>query len=92
MNCNGGYSNSGYKFEWKDEVLRQGKGTGGKPGEDREIDLIAVDGENKFILIGEVKRNHDRISIPKLEEKSVRILAHHKQWESRFIGLSLEDM
>lgn len=22
VNCNGGYSNSGYKFEWKDEVLR----------------------------------------------------------------------
>ena len=67
-------------------------GRASKPGEDREIDLIAVDGENRSLVIGEVKRNHDRISIPKLEEKSVRILAHHKQWESRFIGLSLEDM
>ena len=67
-------------------------GRGGKPGEDKEIDLIAMDGENRSIVIGEVKRNHDRISIPKLEEKSVRILAHQKQWDSRFIGLSLEDM
>ena len=42
-------------------------GRGGKPGEDKEIDLIAMDSEKKQLVIGEVKRNPDKISIPKLE-------------------------
>lgn len=67
-------------------------GRHGNPGEDKEIDLIAVDVEHKVLVIGEVKRNPDKISIPKLEQKSAKILVHHKKWDARFIGLSLEDM
>lgn len=67
-------------------------GRSGEPGEDKEIDLIAVDAENKALAIGEVKRNRDKISIPKLQEKSVKVLAYHKKWDSEYVGLSLEDM
>ena len=59
---------------------------------EKELDLIAVDAENKALVIGEVKRNLDKISIPKLQEKSVKVLAYHKKWDSEYVGLSLEDM
>ena len=68
------------------------KGRGGKPGEDNEIDLIAVDSENRALIIGEVKRNKDKVSFSTLEQKSSKILAHHKRWNTTFVGLSLDDM
>lgn len=57
-----------------------------------EIDLIAVDESEKSIVIGEVKRNPEKIDIMDLKEKAAPIVAQHKKWAVHFVGLSLEDM
>lgn len=57
-----------------------------------EIDLIAVNEEEKEIVIGEVKRNPDRISIHRLEEKASAIVQKKKGWNTSFVALSLNDM
>ena len=67
-------------------------GREGKPGENNELDLIAVDAENKELIIGEVKRNKNKINIQEIEKKSKKIISYHKKWTTQFIGLSLEDM
>ena len=47
---------------------------------------------DKSIIIGEIKRNPDKIDIDTLKEKSVSLVAHHKQWTIAYIGLSMDDM
>ena len=62
-----------------------------KPTQD-EIDLIAVNDTEKSIVIGEIKRNPEKIDLHVLEEKAVSIVAHHKKWSVSYIGLSMKDM
>lgn len=62
-----------------------------KDGKD-EIDLIAVNDTEKSIVIGEIKRNPEKIDLHVLEEKAVSIVAHHKKWSVSYIGLSMKDM
>ena len=57
-----------------------------------EIDLIAVNQNDKQIVIAECKRNPQRIDLETLKEKSATILNPHKKWEVQFIGLSLHNM
>ena len=57
-----------------------------------EIDLIAVNQNDKQIVIAECKRNPRRIDLETLKEKSATILNAHKKWDVQFIGLSLDDM
>lgn len=57
-----------------------------------EIDLIAVNEADKEMVIGEVKRNPDRISLRRLEEKSQAILQKKKGWRVSYAALSLRDM
>lgn len=57
-----------------------------------EIDLIAVDENGKSLVIGEVKRNPEKIDLHTLEEKAAAITAHHKKWTVSYVGLSLSDM
>jgi len=57
-----------------------------------EIDLVAVNDSEKTIVIGESKRNPDKIHLDKLKEKAARIVSHHNGWDIRFIGLSMKDM
>lgn len=57
-----------------------------------EIDLIAVNDADKRIIIGEIKRNREKIDMDTLKEKSVSLAAHHKKWTITYIGLSMEDM
>lgn len=57
-----------------------------------EIDLIAVNEADKELVLGEIKRNPDKIKLSELEEKSKGIILHHKKWDIRYIGLSLKDM
>ncbi|MDE5975505.1 MAG: ATPase [Muribaculaceae bacterium] len=61
-------------------------------GGNNEIDLIAVNDSDHEIIIGEVKRNPDRISLHGIEEKSVNILSKRKGWQMRYVALSLKDM
>lgn len=57
-----------------------------------EIDLIAVNQNDKQIVIAECKRNRQRIDLETLKEKSATIMDAHKKWDVQFIGLSLDDM
>lgn len=68
------------------------KGNGGEPGEKNEIDLVAVNTEEREIIIGECKRNPEKFSRKKLEEKAAGILPHHKKWSVSLVGLSLLDI
>lgn len=61
-------------------------------GGKNEIDLVAVNEADREIVIGEVKRNHSRIDIHKLEQKSKTIADKKKGWAISYVGLSLEDM
>lgn len=57
-----------------------------------EIDLIAVNEADRGIVIGEVKRNPQRIDLHGLEKKSQNILSKRKGWHIEYAALSLEDM
>lgn len=57
-----------------------------------EIDLVAVNEIDKKIVIGEVKRNPDKIDLKVLEGKSTGIVNHHKGWDIDFKAISLSDM
>lgn len=57
-----------------------------------EIDLVAVNEAEKKIVIGEVKRNPDKINLDILKEKATGIVRHHKNWDIDFRALSLKDM
>ena len=62
-----------------------------KDGKD-EIDLIAVNEADKELVIGDIKRNPEKINVAEVKEKAKGIVLHHKIWDTRYIGLSLEDM
>lgn len=57
-----------------------------------EIDIIAVNDADKELVLGEIKRNPDKIKLSEVEEKSKGIILHHKKWNISYIGLSLKDM
>lgn len=57
-----------------------------------EIDLIAVNEADKEMVIGEVKRNRDRINLHRLEEKAQAIVQKKKGWGVSYVALSLDDM
>lgn len=57
-----------------------------------EIDLVAVNDQSKLVLVAEVKRNPAHISLPKLKQKSEKLLQHFKGFEVVYSGLSLEDV
>ena len=62
-----------------------------KDGKD-EIDLIAVNEADKELVLGEIKRNPDKIKLSDVEEKSKGIILHHNKWAINYIGLSLDKM
>lgn len=68
------------------------KGSKGAPGEDQEIDLVAVNEVEKRLVLGEIKRNPDKIRLRVLQDKASEILSHHRQWETNFMCLSLNNM
>lgn len=57
-----------------------------------EIDLVAVNEADREIVIGEVKRNPNRIDLHALEEKAVAIVSKRRGWHIEYVALSLEDM
>ena len=57
-----------------------------------EIDIIAVNEADKELVIGEIKRNPEKIDLTELTEKAQGIVLHHKRWDIRYVGLSLKDM
>lgn len=68
------------------------KGRAGRPGENNEIDLVAINKNDRVIVLGECKRNPDKFNLKRLQEKSVKILSHHNGWKVKFVSLSLENL
>lgn len=67
-------------------------GRNGSVGENNEIDLVAVNENEKRIVIAECKRNHDKINVSALKDKAKSIASHHKNWTFEYSALSLLDM
>ena len=58
-----------------------------------EIDLIAVNDAEHHLVIGEIKRQSQRLSPKALEEKAVNIVAkQHRRYSIEFVGLSMDNM
>lgn len=62
-----------------------------KDGTD-ELDLIAVNEADKELVIGEIKRNPEKIDLSVVKDKARGIVLHHKKWKVRYVGLSMKDM
>ncbi len=57
-----------------------------------EIGIVAVNDEDKTMLIAEVKRNREKINLDQLKKKATKLLAKHLEYKTQFIGYSLQDM
>lgn len=61
-------------------------------GNQNEIDLVCVDEMNKKLVIGDIKRNKDKIKINLLKEKSKNLQKKYKNYEINYLGLSLDEI
>jgi len=61
-------------------------------GNQNEIDIVAVNEEEKTMLLAEVKINSKKISIKTLQEKSKKLIQKFPDYKITFQGLSLEDL
>lgn len=57
-----------------------------------EIDLVALNEQRKLVLLAEVKRNPENISLPKLQQKAQKLLQQLPAYEVQFKGFSLLDL
>ena len=57
-----------------------------------EIDIVAVNDDEKKMLIAEVKFNSRKIDVVYLEEKAQKLLQKQKGYEVEFVGYSMKDM
>jgi AAA+ ATPase superfamily predicted ATPase len=67
-------------------------GTYWEKGNQNEIDIIAVNDFEKTVLVAEVKRKKENISIPLLQEKGKNLQSHLKGYTFEYQGLSMADM
>lgn len=61
-------------------------------GNRNEIDIVALNEAEKFVLIAEVKLNKQKASLQSLQQKSVRLLNYLKDFQLEFKIFSLEDL
>ena len=61
-------------------------------GKQNEIDIVAVNDEEKIILFAEVKRNPKKIDLKVLEIKAAKLMAKYKGYAFQFRGFSLDDV
>ena len=61
-------------------------------GNQNEIDIIAINEAENRMLIAEVKRNPEKISIGKLQKKAEKLIAKYPRYSVEYEGYSLEDM
>ena len=67
-------------------------GTYWERGNLNEIDIVAINKDEKKLLIGEVKLNPKKIDLEKLKEKAKKIVAKYSEYKIEYVGYSLEDM
>lgn len=61
-------------------------------GNKNEIDIIAVNQEQKKAIIVEVKLNKNKISLTSLKEKAKKLHSHLSNYDVEYKGFSIEDM
>lgn len=61
-------------------------------GNQNEIDIVAINDLTRHVLIAEVKRNKNRISLPALKDKAIAICSKFNGYQIEYKALSLEDM
>ncbi len=67
-------------------------GTYWERGNQNEIDIVAINEDEKKILVAEVKRNPEKINLALLKKKSQKILQKHKKYTVECKAYALEDM
>lgn len=68
------------------------KGFSGDPGENNEIDLVAVNENDRVVVLGECKRNPKKFNLKRLNDKATKIINHHKGWKIELVSLSLNNL
>jgi len=61
-------------------------------GNQNEIDIVAINEDEKRMLIGEVKRNSKKIDLHKVEQKALKLTAKYKKYAVEYKAFSLDDM
>ncbi|MGC9151772.1 MAG: DUF234 domain-containing protein [Microbacter sp.] len=56
------------------------------------IDIVAINAFEKRMVIAEVKRNADNISIPGLQKKAEKITQQFPDYQIEFTGFLMDDM
>ena len=67
-------------------------GTYWEKGNQNEIDIVAINDDEKRMRIVEVKLNPSKINIAELQVKAQKLLQKQKGYEVEFLGYSIEDM
>jgi len=61
-------------------------------GNQNEIDIVAINEDEKRMLIGEVKRNPKKIDLHKVEQKALKLTSKYSKYSVEYKAFSLEDM
>ena len=61
-------------------------------GNQNEIDIVAINDDEKRMLIGEVKRNSKKIDLHKVEQKALKLTSKYRKYSVEYRGFSLGDM
>jgi AAA+ ATPase superfamily predicted ATPase len=61
-------------------------------GNQNEIEIVAINEDEKRMLIGEVKRNSKKIDLHKVEQKALKLTSKYRKYSVEYRGFSLEDM
>ncbi len=61
-------------------------------GNQNEIDIVAINEEEKRMVIAEVKRNPKKIDLYKLEQKALKLTSKYSKYSVEYRGFSLGDM
>ncbi|WP_457747889.1 ATP-binding protein [Sulfurimonas sp.] len=67
-------------------------GTYWEKGNQNEIDIVAINEDEKKMLIAEVKRNPEKIDMTLLEEKAQKLIQKHSKYKVGFKGYSIENI
>ncbi len=67
-------------------------GTYWERGNENEIDIVAVNDDNKTMLIAEVKRQAKKIDMNLLQKKAIKLVSKNKKYCVDYYGYSLDDM
>jgi hypothetical protein len=53
---------------------------------------VAINDDEKRMLIGEVKRNSKKIDLHKVKQKALKLTSKYRKYSVEYRGFSLDDM